>query len=110
MTEKQRSIQQNKSIHKYCTEVANMLNESGITKQVFYRNVESDYTMENIKDLWRAFAKAKYNKEHTAELTSHQVTQIYEEVNRHISQFGLHVAFPSQDLTNEYLESIIKSQ
>jgi len=104
--EKQRTLAQNRALHKYCQEVSDVLNESGIAQSVFYRNVEADYTMENIKELWRSFAFTKYGKKSTTELTSKEVTQVFEEVNRHIAQFGLHVGFPSQENTDEYLSSL----
>ena len=96
----QRTTKQNSSLHKYCTEVAQLLNESGISKEVFYRNIQADYTMENIKELWRSFARTKYGKGSTKDLTTVEIQNIFEEVNRHISQFGVYVVWPSQDFNN----------
>ena len=95
--QKTRSIAQNRAIHKYCTELADLLNEHGVSKSVFYEDIQADYTMENIKELWRSFAKAKYNKNSTTELSTNEVNKIYEEINRHISQFGIELPFPCQD-------------
>jgi hypothetical protein len=96
-----RSNQQNRALHKYCTEVAVELNNAGIAHSVFYRDIEADYTMENIKELWRSFARIKYGKTSTAELTTREINEIYDECNRHIAKFGIHIAFPSyQELIN----------
>lgn len=93
--QEQRTIQQNKAMHKYFSEVAQALNEAGIAQSVFYENIEADYTMESIKELWRSFARAKYRKDSTADLSTMEVTEIYEEVNRHLSKFGIYLPFPS---------------
>lgn len=94
MNEKQRTTQQSKAMHVWCSEVARELNASGISQSVFYRNIEADYTKENIKELWRTFARAQYGKTSTTELTTHEINEIYDECNRHLSQFGIHVPFP----------------
>lgn len=95
--ENKRTIQQNKALHKYCTEVAKELNDSGVTVSAFVKDIQADFSMETVKMMWRAFAKAKYGKDSTTELTTKQINEIYDECNRHISQFGIHVAFPSQE-------------
>lgn len=102
---KTRTSAQNRSLHKYCQEVATELNNSGIAQSVFYRNIEADYTMENIKELWRSFARAKYGKKSTTEFTTQELNAVFEEVNRHIAQFGIHIAFPSAENTENYLLS-----
>lgn len=103
---KQRTSAQNRALHKYCTELATELNNAGITMEVFFKNVEADHTKESVKSLWKGFAKAKYGKESTTELTTGEVNAIYDEVNRHIAPFGIHMAFPSQEQTDSYLESL----
>lgn len=101
----QRSSAQNRALHKYCTELASELNNAGIGIDVFFKNVEADHTMESVKSLWRGFAKAKYGKESTTDLTTREINAIYDEVNRHIAQFGIHMAWPSQENTPNYLKS-----
>lgn len=71
----------------------------------FVKNVQADHTMESVKSLWRAFAKAKYGKESTTELTTKEINDIYDEVNRHVAEFGIHVVWPSQENTDNYLQS-----
>ena len=100
-----RTNKQNNSLHKFCTELADVLNEQGVTLKELFKEVEADNTMESVKQLWRTFAKMKYQKKSTAELSTDEITKIYEEVNRHVSQWGIHMAFPSQEQTDEYLES-----
>jgi hypothetical protein len=105
---KQRTSAQNRALHKYCTELAVELNNAGIGIDIFFKNIEADHTMESVKSLWRAFAKAKYGKDSTADLTTGEINAIYDEVNRHIAQFGIYMAFPSQENTPNYLNSYDK--
>jgi len=100
-----RSNQQNKALHKYCTELAVELNNAGVTVEAVMKDLQADFTMETVKMMWRAFAKAKYGKESTTELTSKQINEIFDEVNRHVSQFGISMSFPSQENTPNYLAS-----
>lgn len=103
---KTRTQAQNRALHKYCEEISNLLNESGISQSVFYKNIEADYTKENIKELWRSFARAKYGKKSTTEFTTQEINAVFEEVNRHLAQFGIHLPFPSQENTDNYLLSL----
>jgi hypothetical protein len=100
-----RTNQQNKALHKYCTELATELNNAGIGIDVFMKGIEADHTMESVKSLWRAFAHAKYGKTSTTELTTGEINAIFDEVNRHVSQWGIEMSFPSQELTDNYLSS-----
>jgi 3'-phosphoadenosine 5'-phosphosulfate sulfotransferase len=101
LKERRRTIPQNKSLHKYCTDVADTLNASGISMSVFFTDLEADYTMEIIKNLFRKFAKVKYGKTSTKDLNTNEVTAIYDEVNRHLAKFGLHIEWPSQETLNQ---------
>jgi len=101
-----RTLAQNRALHKWCTECAVELSNSGITVQAFVKDLEADFTMETVKMMWRAFAKAKYGKESTTELTSKQINEVYDECNRHLAQFGIHLPFPSQEQTDEYIKSL----
>ena len=107
-TPKQRTIPQNKALHKYCGELAQDLNEAGITMEVFFKNMEVDHTMESVKAMFQAFAQVKYGKRHTSELTTIEMTELYEEVNRHVAQFGIHRAWPSYEDTENYLNTFVE--
>lgn len=103
--EPRRTYKQNRSLHKYCQEVADELNASGIGVSVFYKDIKADHTMESVKELWRSFARAKYGKKSTTEFTTKEINEVYDEVNRHLAKFGIHIGFPSQENTEEYLKS-----
>lgn len=106
MEKKQRSIQQNKSIHKGCTEIANLLTEHGKNLSVVIERLDVRPTMESVKDIFRAIAQSKYGVESTAELTIDQINPIWEELTKAVSEAtGVYVAFPAQENTEEYLKS-----
>jgi len=104
-SEKQRTSAQNRALHKWCQECAVELSNAGITVQAFVKDLEADFTMETVKMMWRAFAKAKYGKESTTELTSKQINEVYDECNRHLAKFEIHLPFPSQEETQSYKDS-----
>lgn len=97
--------QQRKATHKYFDEVARELNNQGIDVQVLVKNLRVDATPEMMKNIYRAIGKEKFGITSTEELTTGQVTQCYEEMNRLLASVGCHIAFPSQENTEEYLNS-----
>lgn len=98
----QRTNQQNKSLHKYCSEVADTLNESGISVLVFFQGLEVDFTAEMIKSIIRRIGKVKYGKDSTANLNTIELTVCWEEFNRHLAnKTGLHIPWPSKENNDE---------
>ena len=75
-----RTNKQNNSIHKYCDDVANSLNENGITAhQIFSESVEGFWTMEMIKELWKKIQYAMYRTKSTKKLLKlGQIGKIYQ--------------------------------
>lgn len=102
---KQRTLRQNKALHKYFTYLAAGLNASGFDmKKTLKESVEIPWTPETVKDwLWRPIQQAQLGKESTAELTTKDIDEVYDTLNRHLGQItGLYVPFPSVDeLINE---------
>lgn len=97
--------QQRKATHKYFEEVARELNNQGIDVKVLVSNLRVDATPEMMKNIYRAIGKEKFGITSTEELTTGQVTQCYEEMNRLLASVGISIAFPSQENTEEYLNS-----
>ncbi len=96
-----RTSQQNKSLHKFCEEVANELNSQGINIQLFLKHaVDLDWTKNSVKELiWRPIQKALVNKGSTTELDKvSDIDLIYDHINRHLSiTFGISVEWPHKD-------------
>lgn len=108
-----RTQQQNKAIHKYCANLAQALNLAGLDmKQVLKPHIEIPWSPATVKDfLWRPIQRIQFQKESTTELTTKEVSDVWETVNRHLSErFNMTVPFPSieeamlQDLETKPIE------
>lgn len=97
---KQRTIQQNKALHKYCEMLAESLNSAGYEMKAVLavKQVDVPWTRESVKEvLWRPIQEAMTGKESTTQLDRMEPSQIYEVLNRHIAQnFGVSVPWPSE--------------
>ena len=111
--EKQRTVIQNRALHLYFELLAIELNNAGLDmKKVLKPSIDISWTKENVKEyLWRPIQEALKLKKSTTELTSKEVNEVYEILNRHISEkFGIHQFFPSEEQTMEYLQSFLTNQ
>ena len=96
----QRTLKQNKSLHLYCTMLAESLNEAGISQKVFLRDLEVDNTPISVKEVFKGLARAKYLKDSTTELTTKEMMELYEEINRQTSKIGIYIEWPSEETRN----------
>ena len=99
-TGKQRTLTQNRAMHLYCQQLADLLNDAGLDFRVVIKDgVEVNWTSELVKDyMWRTVQKAITGKDSTTKPETHEYGLIYEALNRHISsKFGLFCPFPSSD-------------
>lgn len=97
---KQRTLQQNKALHKYFELLSEALNDAGLDMKATLRpEIDIPWTPENVKNnLWRPIQKALLNKESTTELDKVDPSLVYEILNRNLAEkFGIHVPFPSED-------------
>lgn len=105
---KGRSLSQNAAIHLYMTILAQELNEAGLDmKKVLKPSVDISWNVKNVKEyIWKPIQMALKLKDSTTKLTTKEVNEVYECIDRHIGQkFGIHIPFPSYEQTNEYLKS-----
>ena len=100
--ERQRSLRQNSSGHKFWTEIADKLNEAGIDQKLLLNEVSYNLpnTMDSIKFLVQQMAKGMFVKEHTSELTTIQFKQVNDVLTRELQEkFGVDVPdYPSEEL------------
>lgn len=104
MEEKQRTISQNNALHKYCTDVSEALNSSGISYKMLLDGLEISNTMETTKNLFRLIAGVMYAKYSTSDLTTKELNNVFENFNEILARKGIHVHFPSQENMIEGLE------
>ncbi len=84
-----RTNSQNKAIHLYCEMVATALNDSGIDKKVVLSLLKESipWSKETVKeDLWKNFQKYMGLGVKTSKLKTNEVSQIYDLVNRFLSE------------------------
>lgn len=107
----QRSLQQNRALHKWCHLLSDKLNELGLEKKVVLKHfTEVWWTPAAIKeDLVKPVMKAMYGYESTKELTTADIDGVYDQIMHTIGEkFGIHIPFPSQEETTSYLNSFEK--
>ena len=111
-TSKRRSNQQNKSLHKYCEQMANECVAHGLTTAVILQNLQVYPTMESIKDILRQIGKVKFQKESTADWTSQELQAVFTEFYQHmieITNGTIDIPWPSLENSNEYLQALEQS-
>lgn len=94
----QRTIQQNKAMHKFFELLSEALNDAGLDmKKTLREDWEIPWTPENVKNhIWRPVQEALLDKESTTELDTTDPGDIYSVINRHMGEkHGIHVPWPS---------------
>ena len=103
----QRTNLQNRSLHKGCQQIADLLIESGISLSVALRGLDVRPTMNSIKDVYRSIATAKFGVDSTADLTTTQINEVWVDLAKALEQnTGVEINFPSQENTDEYFNSL----
>lgn len=101
--EKRRTLPQNNALHSYCTEVANQLNEKGITQKavINYLSIMGvDNTMYSVKRLFQIIGEAKFGKSETHKFTKKELAEVEKEVSNLIvgvSKGEVNPLFPSYE-------------
>lgn len=101
MTEKNRTFKQNNSLHRWFEEVSRECNSRGIDMKVLVEHLRVDTSPESIKDIFRQIGFTKFGKKSTADLTTKELMDCFEEFNRLLGNNGLHIVFPSQEFNYE---------
>ena len=98
--EEQRTILQNKALHKYFELLAEALNNAGWDmKKTLKEEVEIPWTKDMVKNhLWRPIQEIMFSKHSTTEMNTKDPSEIYVVLDRHLSsKTGVHVEFPKDD-------------
>lgn len=99
--EQPRTDSQRKAIEVYCREVAKALYDEGHTLQDVIKEVkkaEITPTQSNIKAVvWNGINEALFKKTSSTELSTTEVTKIYEVMNKWLGEkFEIHIPFPNE--------------
>lgn len=96
-----RTPAQQRALEVYCRELANALNDAGYEMKAVMaaKHVDVPWTQALVKDtLWKPLQKAMLDEISTTEMSTGEVSKVYEVLNRHIAEnFGVSVPFPSED-------------
>lgn len=93
-----RTSQQNKALHVLFKLLANILNENGLDmKKTLKPEIDIPWSDGSVKEfLWRPVQVAQLNKKSTTQLTTKEIDEVFNTINRHIGEkFGIHIPFPS---------------
>ena len=99
-TGKALTLTQNSSLHKYCELLALELNSRGLDMvKTLKVGVDIPWSKTAVKEhIWRPVQDAQFDKSSTTRLETHEVSAVYDVINRHLSdKFGVYVPFPSKD-------------
>jgi len=98
-----RTDQQRKAIELYCKLMSEALNDSGFTYTNFVevvarRGVQVPFDQEKFKEAWRLVQLSMFKKKSTTELTSQEVTQVYDVINQKFIDMtnGVSIEFPNR--------------
>ena len=95
-----RTLTQNKAIHKYCSLLSKSFNDAGLDMTAILKpGVSITWSESAVKEkIWHEVQLPLTGKKSTTELETHEVSDIYDIINRHISEtFGVFVPFPSKN-------------
>ena len=100
---KRRTNQQNRALHLFCKNTATVLNDAGYSvAKTLRHDVEIPWNATLVKELlWRVVQEAMTGKHSTTELNTVEPSEIYEVVNRFLSELGVHVEWPSEETMSE---------
>ena len=99
---KKRSISQNASLHKYCSNISTRMTDAGFTQRLlvgkFREGFELPVTQSMIKDIFREVGKAMFKKESTKDLTTIEIQRVYQVVDERFGNItGIREEWPCAD-------------
>lgn len=101
ISEGKRTLKQNASLWKYCTMLAESLNNAGLEIHMEYlgKSIDVPWTKDSAKErLWNPIMTAMFKVKSSTKLERSQVSAVYEVLSRHMGeQHEIVVPFPSDE-------------
>ena len=93
-----RTLQQNQALFRFFDLLASTLNAENLTVDVILR-ADTQWNKERVLELlWRPLQKSMIGKESTTKLTTKELTEVYDTLNKALGEkLGIHVSFPSYE-------------
>lgn len=95
-----RTLQQNRALHKYCELLAEALNDAGYDmRKTLKHDIEIPWNKNRVKEfLWKPIMETMTDKESTAELDTVEPSAIHAVLSRHLGEkLGVYVPWPSKE-------------
>ena len=95
---KKRTLTQNAALHVLFEQLAEKLNEAGFDmKRTLRSDAEIPWNADLVKEhLWRKVQQAQTGKESTTELSTKEIDEVFDTLNRHLGTVtGISLNFPS---------------
>ena len=99
-----RTLAQNNALHLYFRNASTSLNDAGFTvAKTLNKGLEMPWTEILFEQLiWKPVQLAALGKKSTTQLTKHDVSNVYDIINLHLSTTRkIHIAFPSRETFND---------
>ena len=99
-TEKAITAAQHRSVFLYCDLLSKELNGRGLDMvKTLKAGVDIPWSKESARRfMWQPIQEIKFDKKSLTQLKTHEITKIYDVINRHLSdKFGVYVPFPSKE-------------
>jgi len=103
--ERQRTLTMNRAMRMYWKLLSNALNDAGLDMDtVLSEGTEIPWSESKVEEhIWRKIQTAETGKESTKDLSTKEMTAIYEIINRYLSgKFGVFVPWPCQENFRSY--------
>lgn len=93
-----RTDQQNKALHVLFQLLADTLNAGGLDmRKTLKPGIDIPWSAASTKEyLWRPIQEAQLNKRSTTELTTKEIDEVFDTINKHLGErFMIYIPFPS---------------
>ena len=96
---KTRTLTQNASLHKFCSMLAQAMNEAGFDFRVFIKEgYPVPFTEELVKEyIWKPIQKAVTGHESTTKPEPKQYSEVYDVLNVKLAEHGLYIPWPCRE-------------
>jgi len=96
---KTRTLTQNASLHKFCSMLAQAMNEAGFDFRVFIKEgYPVPFTEELVKEyIWKPIQKAVTGHESTTKPEPKQYSEVYDALNVKLAEHGLYIPWPCRE-------------
>ena len=93
-----RTLSQNSALFRFFDLLASTLNAQNLTVDVILK-ADTQWNKERVLELlWRPLQKSITGKESTTKLTTKELTEVYDTLNKALGEkLGIHVSFPSYE-------------